>query len=252
MSDSNKLPPSQFQRRANTEKGFLLKYLFIGIGCFAFFLWSTYDAFIKYPGQIPRAQAWETLTEDKSLDDAQQQERWKEIATENGWGTKRPTKKESVDSIQQKVIWNYVFMAIGLALAAPNIIWYLSVNNSWIEVEAPKIRDDAGREFDVTAITRIDKKKWEKKGIAVITYSDHTGEQTFIIDDLKYERKPSDEIMEWIESQVERDIIVNGLTEVENREATKKKRQVAADAGSKLNAGDDSESEKTTETETRT
>ena len=207
----------EFYRRASTNRAFLLKYLIIGVLCFAFFLWSTYDAFIKYPGKVERAKAWEVLLNDESLDDAQRQTEWKEIAKENGWNTKRPKKAESVDAIEQKILWNYLFMAVGLIIAIPNVLWYFQVNNTWIELRGDELSHSDGSKLRANSITKIDKKKWDKKGIALVHYNEGGGENTLVIDDLKFERKATDAIMEHLESLVEREIIVNGKTEKELR-----------------------------------
>jgi hypothetical protein len=41
------------------------------------------------------------------------------------------------------------------------------------------------------------------------------GQEKFIIDDLKYQRQPTDTIMAWVEENVDDDLIVNGRTEVQ-------------------------------------
>lgn len=205
-----------FNVRATTENMFLFKYLLIGAACFAFFLWSTYDAFVAYPAKIPRGQAWEKIKKDDSLDDAAQQEKWIVLAKEKGWSTKRPTKKESPDSVRQTIIWNYAFMAIGFGIAAPCIIWYFLNNGTWIEADKGVLRNSRGAEVPIGKITKIDKKKWEKKGIAIVSYTaDDGSEKTFTIDDLKYQRNETDQILAWVEGQVKRDVIVNGSPEAE-------------------------------------
>lgn len=199
--------------RAGTENLFLLKYLIIGLVCVGFFLWSTYDAFVGYPSQLPRGEAWKKLLDDESLDDAQRQSKWGEIAKEKGWSSNRPSKDEMPKSVHEKIIWNYVFMAISLAIAVPCIFLYLSNMGTWIEYDGSVLRNSKGQELNVSTITKIDKKRWEKKGIAIVHYSGKEGDSTFIIDDLKYERKPTDEILGDIESQVDPSMIVNGPPE---------------------------------------
>ncbi len=200
--------------RAETENRFLFKYLIIGIACLGFALWATYDAFIKYPGKMPRAEAWQKLVENESLDDEQRTEQWKSIATENGWKTKRPTKKETISSIQQTIVFNYGLMAVTLAIAIPCIVWFLKNRNSWIEANDQSLQNSFGQQLSLNQITKIDKAKWLKKGIAVVHYQDGQGsQQTFVIDDLKYQRKPTDEIMAWVEQHVDQELIVNGMPE---------------------------------------
>lgn len=200
--------------RAETENRFLIKYLLIGLLCFGFFVYSAYDAFIGYPGMLPRAEAWQKLLEDESLTEDERRNQWKAVSEEQGWSSKRPTKKEDVAHVKQTIIWNYAFMAIGLAVAAPCLIWYFNTKGSWIEAKGETLRHSSGQEIDVNTITEIDKRRWEKKGIAIVHASSPSGlPEKFFIDDLKFERQPTDQIMAWVESFVEPDKIIGAPPE---------------------------------------
>ena len=53
-----------------------------------------------------------------------------------------------------------------------------------------------------------------KKGIGVVHFKDQFGnEGTFILDDLKFDRKITDEIVRWVESKIPQEMIVNGSPE---------------------------------------
>ena len=75
-------------------------------------------------------------------------------------------------------------------------------------------------------ITKVDKAKWDKKGIAVLHYTGNRGASTFLIDDLKYERAATDEIMAWIEESIDTKLVVNGRLESQIAE---EKAQAAAE-----------------------
>lgn len=204
--------------RATPESKFLLKYLVIGIGCLGFAIYSFYDGVFAYPARIPRAQAWTELKAeieaDPNLTRTDLNDRWKVVAKENGWSPKQLTKDETVKSIENLIIYQYVFMAIGLGIGLPCLIWYLRSRNSWIESTEDGLRSSNGQELKLTQIEQFDKKKWEKKGIGVLHYHSTDGSsQKFVIDDLKYERKTTDEIVRWIESAIPAEMIVNGLPE---------------------------------------
>ena len=57
-------------------------------------------------------------------------------------------------------------------------------------------------EIPLSDIRSVDKTRWERKGIAVITYQDHhpQRERTFKLDDFAYERDPTDKILERVEA----------------------------------------------------
>ena len=204
--------------RANAEQKFLLKYLLIGLICLAFATWAVYDGFVGYPNQIPRAKAWEDLQakieSDESLSDANLGPMWKAIAKENGWPTKRLKKEESVESIKGKIAYQYLFIAIGIGIGLPCLIWYLKNKSCWIESTSDGLRSSKGDELKISEITQFDKKKWEKKGIGVVHYKSKNGEnKKFIIDDLKTDRTITDKIVLWMESQIPEEMIVNGPPE---------------------------------------
>lgn len=206
--------------RANAERKFLLKYLFIGLICLAFGCWATYDGFVKYPNQIPRAQAWEELKQKiestEALSDANLGPMWEGIAKENGWSTKRLKKDESVASVQGKISYQYLFMAIGFCVGIPCLIWYLRNKSCWIESTSDGLRSSNGDELKLQEIVQFDKKKWEKKGIGIVHYKTKDGlSKKFIIDDLKHDRIITDKIVAWMESIIPEEMIVNGPTEAQ-------------------------------------
>ena len=216
--------------RANTETKFLLKYLFIGAACLAFAAWAFYDGFFNYPSQIPRAQAWEDLQAEIASSEILTPEdlspRWKQISEENGWSSKRLTDAHPVEALEKNIIYQYAFIAIGLLVGIPCVLWYLRTKGSWLESTEDGLRLSSGQELKLSQITKFDKNKWEKKGIGVLHYSDEKGQENqFVIDDLKYQRKTTDQIVAWIETQIPPEMIVNGLTEVEYKaKADEKKR----------------------------
>ena len=201
--------------RANPESKFLLKYLVIGLGCVAFAGWSLYDGLVVAPNKIPRAQAWAELQEENLTSD-EENKKWKEISTENGWSSKRPSKDESVESIQHFITYQYIFIVLGLGIGLPCLIWYFRTRTSWIESTVDGLRSSSGQELKLSQIQKFDKKKWEKKGIGVIHYkTDDDSVKTFIVDDLKYDRIATDDIVRWVESNIPAEMIVNGEPELD-------------------------------------
>ena len=56
------------------------------------------------------------------------------------------------------------------------------------------------------AITRLNKRRWEK-GIAVVRYTDATGDGKLVLDDWKFEREPTDRIGDEVEKRLKVDQI---------------------------------------------
>ena len=197
--------------RADAEKKFIYKFLLIGVVCFGFALFALYDGLVKFPSWMPSAEAWADLKADESLDDGERDTRYKAMAEENGWPSKRHGK--TPDDIRQLIIWQYVFIVIGTCIGLPCLIWFLRNRGTWVGTKEGGLTSSWGQEVEFDQITKFDKKRWEKKGIGVLTYETPQGTKTFILDDLKYSRKEMDDIVRIVESKIPREMIVNGEPE---------------------------------------
>lgn len=198
--------------RANANPKFLLKYLIIGLAATGYGLWATYDGFVAYPAKIPISKTWEELKADESLDDGERDKKYKEIAAENGWPSKHPSKK--VKEIKSDILFNYMLMVVCLGIGIPCLVWYFRNKGSWIELEDQTVRNSRGQELQIDSITQFNKKKWEKKGIGILSYESSDGPNKFVVDDLKYDRELTDTIVREIESRIPREMITGGEPEV--------------------------------------
>lgn len=207
---------SNMNKRAETEKFFWLKFLVIGLGTLGYGAYAGYDAFVTGPHRLEMSEVWEPIKENDSLSEKARDQQWKEAATEHGWPTKRPKKKYNVKSAKEFIWFNYGLMGLCWLIAAPCLFWCLKTKGTWIESTDNGLRNSAGQELTLDQITKVDKAKWDKKGIAVLHYKDAQGaERKFLIDDLKYERATTDEIMVWIEESIDTKLVVNGRLETQ-------------------------------------
>ena len=104
----------------------------------------------------------------------------------------------------------------------------------WIELRDGKLSTKGGTEIALKDITAIDKTRWEKKGFAKVSGTDADGKvRTVTIDDLKFEREPTDQIMAEIERVAGEDKITAGKPETEyetlrlEKEAKRQEREQA-------------------------
>ena len=108
-----------------------------------------------------------------------------------------------------------------MVIALPCLIWYLRNRNTWIESTSDGLRSSSGKELKLKQITKFDKKKWAKKGIGVIHFvNDQGAEDTFVVDDLKFNRQTVDEMVRWVESNIKPEMIVNGAAEVQEKDSS--------------------------------
>lgn len=223
--------------RANTDNKFLYKYLLIGIGTFLFSLYCFYDAFINYPSQRPASVAYDSLLEDieerkeaageNAVNWAEIREaEWQKTAESNGWANEPP--HYTADDLKNNINFSIFLGAICGLIAVPCFLWFFKNRGTWLEIDGTRLTSSNGQSVEFSDIQTFDKKKWMKKGLATIQYSDNGVEKTFVVDDLKYERTIVDQMVAEIEAAIPAEKIINGPTEVEiakEREAKQAARQ---------------------------
>ncbi len=205
--------------KANARKGYILKFLLIGLGALAFGGWHLKDALISYPGLRQHADEYIEMrgpaneNGDYMISDGDLQATWAEYAEPRGMPITEP---KLHDEIHNLILYNYfiggIFNAMGL--------WCLSVGlpaiGKWIAIKDGVLSNKRGSEIALSDITEIDKKRWEKKGIAKVSATTSDGKvQSFIIDDIQFEREPTDKIMAEIERVAGEDKITAGKPESE-------------------------------------
>ncbi len=202
--------------KAHADRGYLVKYLLIGVTALAFGLWHANDALFKYPLLRPLADAYETLqgpldeNGQSAISDGDLQSSWKALTAENGWPDEVPKSNDEINNI---LLYNYfvgvVFTLIGCSCL---LITALTVGK-WVELKNDVVSDKKGNSINVKDIVEIDKKRWEKKGLVVLTAKTDGRTKKMILDDLKFERRPVDQILMHIENTAGEDKIINGQTE---------------------------------------
>lgn len=224
--------------RAENNPKFYSRFKWLGLGAIAFMFYCLYDGYINYPAQKERGEALiavaeEVLSDEKKREISQAghgphdayllikkqmpdypelKEAWESKASAEGW-PKIPPKKLRTDG---DILGQYVMAAIALLGG----IWFLTTvvrtSGRWFELNENGITSRWGESFSLDQVTAIDKKQWRDKGIARVRYKTPRGRQrTFVVDNYKYHKKTTDEIMRQIELGAGYDKIVNGRPEEE-------------------------------------
>lgn len=203
--------------RAESNNGFLQRFLLIAIVCMGFGLYCLYDGFIAYPRELERSTAYyayhDLETEDGTGSSQEFEAQWEALALENGWSLDKPKKRPAI--IRSDIIWQYGMATVAFLVGVPVLYNYFSTRNSWMESDGDQITTSWGQSMKFDQVLRIDKKRWEKKGIAKIAYTEGEQPRTLVIDDFKYDRAAMGEILEQIESSVDREKIVGAPTQQE-------------------------------------
>lgn len=195
-------------QRANFQKKYLLRYLMFVAVCFPLALWFFYDGFIGYPKQLPAAVAFEPL---RKLDSEERRAQWESLAEANNWPLAEP--KKTPKEIESDIVGQYVFGTIGLVVAAIALCYYFACRGTWVERTATGLTTSWGQNVDFSKVSKLNKTRWERKGIAKATYSDHGKIRTFTFDDFKFDRPALDQMLYELEQVLKSEQIVGGPPE---------------------------------------
>jgi hypothetical protein len=194
--------------RAYFQKSYLLRYLTM-LGVFLpFSIWFFYDGLIGYPKKLEYAKAYDPLRE---LDAEERNERWQAITKEKGWPNNIPEKTaaEVADSITGQYVWG----TLAFIVAMVALIYYLGARGSWVERTETGITTSWGQTMNFSDVITLNKKQWENKGKAKVTYRDNTLTRVFLFDDFKFDRPPIGRMLRSLEQTLEPGQIVGGPPE---------------------------------------
>ncbi|PAY17219.1 hypothetical protein CKO51_22390 [Rhodopirellula sp. SM50] len=205
--------------RAQVHQPFFRKFLYVFLGCTAFAGWCLYDGLIKYPKHLTIAEAYEGLPEEG------RREAWKELAAEKGWPTITPSK--TANDIRHDISSQFMMVILCSLFAIPALMMFMSGQGTWVEGDETVIRNSKGQEVPIDAITKIDKRKWDAKGIAKIHYEVDGKKKKFVMDDFKYEREPMGQLMKFAEANLTEEQVTGDFLE---RDKERIAQQQAAEA----------------------
>ena len=186
--------------------------MIIAIGGLAFMLWGAYDAFVAFPKKLEMAHAFAEIKDQPDYED-----KWLASYEKNkdkGWTRAKPT--EDPETLNGFLYFNYFVTAAGALLFLFFLLKYFKTKGTWMESTDKGISTSWGKSLDFDQITKIDKRRWEKKGIAKVHFTDEVNtEGVMVFDDFKYDRSSMSDLMSMCEKGLKPDQIVNGKTEAE-------------------------------------
>ncbi len=209
--------------RADYDPKYFLRFLLIAIGCLAFTGWCFYDALVKYPAELERAEVyWREVSNSGEKYKGMERDRWREVVAEKNWPTAPP---EQPDKLRHNISSQYLYAAICCLIGIPCLIKWFLARGTWVENRERTVMSSWGESFDFQDVLSIDKSRWAKKGIARINYQSDGKTRNFVFDDFKYNRAVMGEILSRIEA---------GLTDEQisgdERESVKRARKKTEDA----------------------
>ncbi|MCC7408268.1 MAG: hypothetical protein IT442_09360 [Phycisphaeraceae bacterium] len=185
--------------KAKIRQGYLLRLQILTLACLAGSAWFLHDGYVAYPRQNQMLEAYlkiqQTYPDNQDLVTSE----WQNVAEQHGWPVSfsgpAPGKARSNNDILVQRVLGFALLPlaawIGLAL--------LSHAKRWVALENNVLSTSRGRRFDLTQIVRLDERRWQSKGIAIV--HDQQGRR-IVLDDWKYDREPTTKIVQWIESHL--------------------------------------------------
>jgi hypothetical protein len=193
--------------RADNDPKFSRRFLYMGIGALLFALYCVYDGFIGYPHKQEKALAFEKLYAEDRADE------WEAYAAEQGWSAAIPVQPKTDDEYHGDILMQHA-MAVVTGLIG---VWLISIplraRGRWIEASDTGITSSWGQSLNFADITAVDKRQWRSKGIARVTYNDNGRKRRFVIDDYKFDRDKTDEILFELEQRIDPELITGGPPE---------------------------------------
>ena len=162
----------------------LLALLLIGFGG-----WFLFDGLVGYPKSDERYRKLEALSADKT--------NWPALAKEHSIGAV-PEKFLGPGKVIEQFVAAGITGFIGLGV----LIYWLSQINRSVRMDDEAVTASDGKRIPFSAIIGVGKKLWDKKGIAKVRYSLNGKQGEFIVDDYKFDTKPSRQILEEIEKRL--------------------------------------------------
>jgi hypothetical protein len=189
--------------RAERDPRFYLRFVIIGWAAIAFALWSLYDGAIKYPRQRERGLLFEQLMEEGRGD------QWDEEATKRGWPIDFPGEPKT----EADITMQYAMAALAGTIGGLVLLGVWRSRGRWIEGGDTGITSSWGQSFSYDQVLTLDKRSWRNKGIARVKYADGHRKRRFVIDDYKFKRKETDDILYELEGRIGPDKIIGGPPE---------------------------------------
>ncbi|MEQ9454287.1 MAG: hypothetical protein RLN76_06810 [Phycisphaeraceae bacterium] len=182
--------------KAKVSSGYRWRLIIIGLACIGWALYCAYDGFYAYPAQ---ADEYAALQEFKEQYPEDWNTRWPDHALANDLA---PDVAKIKNRTNFDIYTQYIMLAITGPLGLIFAFRAVTCGGWWVEVDDHGVRAHGNRSATWSQITDLDKTRW-KKGIAYLKYQDDSGASgKILLDDWKYERDPTREIVEAIEQHL--------------------------------------------------
>lgn len=192
--------------KATISSGYHWRVGLFAIICLVWSVLCFKDGLYTYPEQRRHAQAFQEARDQGILDS----DLWRDQAQENGWD---PDEDPGVAKSDFDFYAQFVMAAITTPLA---LIWgvgFILGTGRWIGLGPDGLITSWGQHVRFDVVTKLDKHRWQSKGIAVVHYKAGSQQLRLVLDDWKYRREPITIMVRTVEDHLSDDQIVGGTRE---------------------------------------
>ncbi len=166
--------------------------LFVALFLIAVGLWFFVDGKWTWPQRNVRWKAHDQFEKEKRLNE------WPEFAKSKGWKTETPHKYYD----QDEILLQFILGSVTVGAGALTLLYWMSQKRRVVKTDAEAVYSPAGTRVPFTAITGLGLKKWDSKGLARVRYEIDGRQGEFELDDYKFDRDPTHEILKEIETHL--------------------------------------------------
>lgn len=166
--------------------------LFVALFLIAIGGWFYWDGFVGYPRSNERYLAHQELVK------TQHEEEWPALAAKHDWTTEVPHKLYNVGAIRMQWICGTFAVLLGVV----SLAYWFTQKNRTLRTDDDAVYSPAGTRIPFDAITGLGKKNWEDKGLATVLYKIDGRKGRFILDDYKFDRDATHQILAEIEEKL--------------------------------------------------
>lgn len=166
--------------------------LFVALFLIAIGGWFFYDGLVGYPQKNERWHAHEKFKKEERLTE------WPAYAKSRGWSEKPEHKLLTHDDI----VGQFAFGGLATLAGLITLVYWFGQKGRVFRTDADAVYSPAGTRVPFSAITGIGKKKWDAKGLATVRYEIEGRKGEFVLDDYKFDRDPTHQILAEIEAHL--------------------------------------------------
>lgn len=183
--------------KATLTRDWKKRWLILTGFVFAGALWFYYDGFIGYPKMAKHYQEYRQFADNiissgkaKTDSDRAVKDAWREYSIQNGWKIETPKNKTESHFSKQK---NYGTFLVGVSLLLFG--WYYYSTRQSVLFDGTTITAVNGSTVKKDEVFKLDKRKWENKGIVYAHYEQSGQKKKIALDAYKF----GDEVEQIIE-----------------------------------------------------